>query len=366
MRYKNNSGAAMIIVVTISAVLFGMLALSADMGYLFLARNQLQNAADAGALAGAPELTYLYGGITGSEQSARDKAIEYATRHLAADRLVEAADVAVDINSDASVFGVVGYTGPAIRVTVRRTGGTSVALFFGRILGKPEAGVMATAVARLVPLQATCGFVPWLIRNWPFSDTINIGDEAILKYNAQGVGREEPGWFSPAQFPPVTKPECGSPQPGGNVYSNNIISGSSCDCPFGIGDILKIETGNLVGPTVGTGGLPGVEDLIAMDPAATYDSNTKTVTGSSHTDWTQSERIVNVLLFSNGLTLEPSTREITVEAIGSFFISSVTETGTGNDKQANVTGFFVGITTGGGIPGDPGTSSFIFTAQLIR
>lgn len=361
MRYRNNSGAAMIIVVIVAAVLFGMLALSADMGYLFLARNQLQNAADAGALAGAPEIAYLFGGATGSEQSARDKAIEYATKYLAADRLVEATDVEVDISSDASVFGVAGYAGPAIRVTVRRTGETSpVILFFGRILGKPEVGVMAIAVARLVPVQTGCGFVPWSVRN--FSGTLNIGDQAVFKYNAQGVGREEPGWFSPVQFPALSRPECGNPQPGGNAYRGYIVTGSSCDCPFGIGDTLSIETGNLVGPTK-----QGVDDLIAKDPNAQYDATTHTVINSNHGEnWMQSERIINVLLFPNDLVLDSNTREVPIAAIGSFFLQGVTITGTGKTNTANVTGFFVGITTGGGTPGGPGTQSFIFTSQLIR
>lgn len=355
MKYKDDSGAALTIVIISAAVMLGMAAVAVDMGYLFMTRNQLQNAADAGALAGASELVYLHGGATGSEEGAVAKAVEYATKHLAADRMVEGTDVDVDISTDASTFGVANYTGPAIRVTVRRTEDTElVTLFLGRVLGKSSAGVAATAVARLVPLQGTCGFRPWAIRDWPFGE-MDIGDQATLKYTTSG-SHESPGWFSPVRFPPLTRPECGNPQGGANEYRNLIVSGSSCDCIFGIGDIFRVETGNMIGPTI-----QGIQDLIAMDPGATYADGT--VTGSKYgDDWERSERIVKVLFFPNDAEFTSSTREVQIASMGSFFILDVT----GGGREAVVTGYFVGITTAGGVPGDPGTPSFILTTQLIR
>lgn len=385
MKYLNitsNKGIATIITVASAVILFGMLVFSVDMGYLFLTRNQLQNAADAGALAGASKLVFLLVplGVSGSAAEVREEAINYATRHLAADRKVASGDVEVFVSVDGNAFEVdaagrmipapdLSFTSaetintflsdfPSVMVVVRRTQETStVPLFFAQIFGQPTAGVMAVAVARLTPLQGTCEFAPWLIRDWPPSSPINVGDQAVLKYNTQGAGREEPGWFSPVQFPPISRPECGSPETGANVYRDNIVYGSACNCIFGIGDIFSVQTGNVVGPT-----RQGINDLLALDTGASYDPATNTVIGSSHSDWTQSERIVKLLMFDNGLILDSNTHEIAASKLASFFIQGLS----GTANQAVVTGYFVGITTSGGTPAQPGTPSFISAPQLIR
>lgn len=388
MRYFNTGNDRGVIAVLTAVSVFllmGMMVFGVDMGYLFLVRGQLQNAADSGALAGASKLVFLLPeGASGSAREAYDEAIKYATKHLGAERMVQAGDVEVFL----SVSGVsysVGADGtlvdnpdlsfasaesiniflsnsPAIMVIVRRTGTSPVQLFFGQIIGRPTAGVHAFAVARLVPLQGACGFNPWMIRDWPFADPINLGDLATLNYRVCGPQdacpeRESPGWFSPVQFPPVNKPECGRPEPGANVYRDNITQGSSCTCLIEIGDILSVQTGNMVGPTI-----QGVEALIAMDPGAVYNTGTNAVEGSQFADWTQSPRIVKILIFGPNIVLTPSTPEIEVVKLGAFFVNDISGTG----QEVFVTGHFVGITTSGGIPGDPGTPSFIFTSQLIR
>ncbi len=387
MRYfntGNDRGVVAVLTAVSVLVLMGMMVFGIDMGYLFLVRGQLQNASDSGALAGASKLVFLLPqGASGSALEARNEAIDYATRHLGAERMVQAGDVEVFLSKEGVAYGVDANgtlvdnpdlsfasaesiniflgNSPAIMVIVRRTGASPVQLFFGQILGRPTAEVQAFAVARLVPLGGTCGFTPWMIRDWPFTDPINLGDLATLKYRTCGQEvecpeREAPGWFSPVQFPPINKPECGSPEPGAAVYRENITQGSSCTCLIEIGDTLRVEEGNKVGPT-----LQGVEALIAMDPGAVYNTGTNEVDGSQFADWTQSPRIVNVLIFDPNLVLTPSTREVNVVKIGAFFIDDVAGTGNGVD----ITGHFVGITTSGGIP-DPSAPSFIFTTQLIR
>jgi len=54
---KNNRGATAIVVAISLIILIGFLAFAVDIGHLFVARNQLQNAADAAALAGASYLS---------------------------------------------------------------------------------------------------------------------------------------------------------------------------------------------------------------------------------------------------------------------------------------------------------------------
>ncbi|MFQ5862417.1 MAG: pilus assembly protein TadG-related protein [Candidatus Brocadiales bacterium] len=384
--FGSNRGVVAIIVAASATVMFGMLALSTDMGYLFLVRNQLQNAADAGALAGASKLPFLLNGTIGSSGEVRDEAITYATQYLAAERMVEPGDIYVILNLDgtawavdddgqlvvppdlsflsAETLNVFLSNSPSVMVIIRRTQETTpITLFVGQVLGQPQAGVSAVAVAKLLPVGETCGFKPWLIRDKPYLVPNDIGVLVTLKYSSQpNADREEPGWFSPVQFPPITRPECGSPVPGSSAYKEHIQSGSSCDCIFGIGDILELETGNMVGPTV-----QGVKDLISTDPGAEYNPDTGTVVGSIHGDWTQSERIAKLLLFPPDYVLASNTREAPIAKIAAFFIESVEKTG---NKSARVNGYFIGISTSGGsgLVGQelPDDEYFLFRPVLLR
>lgn len=57
---KNQDGASAILVVIVTAMLLGFTALAIDVGYMYSTRNELQNVADAAALAGAGELGRIY------------------------------------------------------------------------------------------------------------------------------------------------------------------------------------------------------------------------------------------------------------------------------------------------------------------
>ena len=52
----NQKGAVIVMVAILMVVLIGCAALAVDVGYLYVARTELQRAADAGALAGAQGL----------------------------------------------------------------------------------------------------------------------------------------------------------------------------------------------------------------------------------------------------------------------------------------------------------------------
>ena len=60
-RLNNQRGISAVLVAVCLVMLVGLVALSIDVSHLVVARNELQNAADAGALAGAAEL-YTDGG----------------------------------------------------------------------------------------------------------------------------------------------------------------------------------------------------------------------------------------------------------------------------------------------------------------
>ena len=56
-KLKSEKGVTLVYVALLLVVFLGMAALAVDVGYLMVSKNELQNAADAAALAGA---SYLY------------------------------------------------------------------------------------------------------------------------------------------------------------------------------------------------------------------------------------------------------------------------------------------------------------------
>jgi Flp pilus assembly protein TadG len=167
IRYSRGSpkerGAITPVLAAFLAVGLGLLALTVDLGQLFVAKNELQNIADAAALAGARKLiqakdastrvaaVYCSEAITEAQNVAADN------KSLGATLTVSEADVTVgQWNLTTGSFTKTGCSvNPvdvtAIQVTVKRDGGTnpSVAGFFGGLLGTSSISSQATAVAYL-------------------------------------------------------------------------------------------------------------------------------------------------------------------------------------------------------------------------
>jgi hypothetical protein len=128
-------------VLVILPVLLGMAALAVDLGFVYNLRAQMQDAVDAGALAGASALFE-------SEAEAEARGVEYATKHyVGKEALVpEETEVQVGYWEDftrtfypASALDEYVYPN-AVRVVARKDG---IGLFFARIFG-----IGATEVTR--------------------------------------------------------------------------------------------------------------------------------------------------------------------------------------------------------------------------
>jgi len=122
---KNESGQILVFVVLFIIGLFGMLALVLDGGNTYAKRRSAQNAADAGALAGARTLC-----VTKSASQAVTVAKDFATNKNEADT------AAVHIDG-------LGY----VTVTTRITFDT----FFAHLIGRPQMTAEAQAVAGCFP-----------------------------------------------------------------------------------------------------------------------------------------------------------------------------------------------------------------------
>jgi len=143
---RNEKGQTLVWVALIMIALLTFLAMATDIGMIYFVRRHMQNAADAGALAGARELC-----LGGSEADAAAVAEEYAvTRNLA-----EHAAIAVRENT--------------VTVIAER----NVRLFFWGPTGYSNQFVPATATAACGRVTTACGL-------WPVAFDVEIWEFLYL------------------------------------------------------------------------------------------------------------------------------------------------------------------------------------------
>lgn len=166
---SNNKGIAAIYLAIIIFAVCAIVGLAVDVGYMYVAKTQLQNAADAGALAGASKLD---GSASTAQTLTRQEAQKFTLENKAG-----GVSIATDLNTTNSKDGdiVLGVydgvkfsetigTNPvtgrpqianAVKVVARRTGetGTGIAsnnpiqTFIAKAVGINEMGVRASAIA---------------------------------------------------------------------------------------------------------------------------------------------------------------------------------------------------------------------------
>jgi Flp pilus assembly protein TadG len=161
---EDTKGAVAVTVAIVLVVLLSFGALALDISNAMIARNELQNVADASALAGARQLGVIYAALpTGTPYTtytlSDPSAVVNAVTTVAVAN--QARQVSIAINPGDIVIGVwnsgprtltpgnVGATG--VQVTARRDGGANgpVATWLAGIMGISSMNVVATATAAL-------------------------------------------------------------------------------------------------------------------------------------------------------------------------------------------------------------------------
>jgi Flp pilus assembly protein TadG len=274
--------------------------LAVDVGMFMTARSQAQNAADAGALAGAVALAF----DDYDDRSASGPAVQSAMEMALNNEVMKGA-VSVepgDVTFPAAPNGDFNR----VRVDVYRTTerSNSVATLIGPIFGVPTVDIVAMATAEAAPANAMTCVKPFTIPDrwveksngpWtpdsefnrydksgkllPNADVyIPPGESGYAGYNAMadkgtlltiraGTGNNvSPSfYFSWAM-------EGGT---GADWYKENI---AGCNqAKFTYGAEMTAEPGNMVGPTT-----QGIDDLIAKDPDAYWDTATNSLKTSMH------------------------------------------------------------------------------------
>ena len=131
----------------------GMMALAIDTGLMFVTRGELQNAADASALAAAGTLA---DDPTSDVASLRATAQYFADANHSVDGILADADFVLGHwDTGIKVFTTGGNPINAARVITRRSEANSnaVKLFFANFIGVNEADISATGIAYLIKIK---------------------------------------------------------------------------------------------------------------------------------------------------------------------------------------------------------------------
>ena len=179
--FKIEEGQSLAIFALMLTVLCGFVALSVDVGNLVLTKSELQKAADAGALAGARDLT------PSSKPLAISTGIELATANGSPVSNAEIIDpTSIGYVKDPDISGV-----PlAIRVTCSET----VQNYFAQIVGIATADVSADATA--------IRYAEWNGEALPF---VNLGQKptlggSVLLWDKEAPGDKESLWKTERQY----------------------------------------------------------------------------------------------------------------------------------------------------------------------
>lgn len=370
-------GAVMPMVGFIIILLLGLAAVAVDIGYILVTKQQLQNAADASALASAPSLILEEPERTAQVQST---AVAMAARHRAGNdasvTLIPAEDIVIQGNR---------VTVYARKLQERSTG---LPLFFARILGIRYADVTAKAAAEITPTASVCCVKPWGVpdlwddttpipgytsgkdkwnengqwdgeeftdlndnRLWDPGESFVDGnsngaydsehyDRALSQANQEGFIPENPptgqigeqytlkigskgnrpasSYFNPIIIPWPPEYEAGLPPKGAARYRESIIKCNPTVVTGGQELEIESEPGNMVGPTN-----QGTKVVIDKDPTAFWNEELNTVDHYGGGTLGESARIVFLPVYDPRIWPGTGRQTIVITKVVAFFIEDV-------------------------------------------
>jgi putative Flp pilus-assembly TadE/G-like protein len=338
--------------------------LAIDVGMFMVGRSEAQNAADAGALAGATALVFDSYTNRSATGPAVQSAITTAQANLVIARQVSVGPADVTFPNDA--FG----NPNRVKVDVFRTSdrGNPVPTLMGQLFGLNTVNILASATAEASYADAATCVLPFTVPdkwkevsdgkgnydgpNWDPLKTFDIwktqgsnqnggtplanpdvyvapspsdagytgftlandyGTQMILKSNSQNT--VSPSIYNPYELGNAT---------GASDYENNIANCNSTLVQSG--QFLTPKTGNMVGPTK-----TGVDALIAKDPAASWDTACNCIMRNG-VKVTSSPRIGMIPLYdpyvyATGQQSGKSSPQLQVVNLLGFFIEAVNGAG---------------------------------------
>ena len=295
---RSERGAILVQVVLASLVLFGFGAFVMDYGLFWVSRAEAQNAADAGAFAGAVARAYDDladppdpGGVVPQIASS------VARQHRVWTLQPPPGAVGVTFNCPADVAG-----GRCVRVDVYRDTehGDALPTVFGPVWGITSQNVKATATAQVKVGDSTTCLRPWAIPDqwaenrkptpefdrYVFGAPLNtlLVPPPLDQYDpptaaTTGTGRttvEDPAitlTFAPLSFPVLTGALQPIQLPGGNPYANEIAA--CIGNLVTVGQEMPVDAAATLAETTA-----GATALIALDPAARWNAFSRRIDSS--------------------------------------------------------------------------------------
>ncbi|MEX1029880.1 MAG: Tad domain-containing protein [Paenibacillaceae bacterium] len=214
--FHRQQGSSIVLIGLAMAMLLAMTGLVVDLGGVYVAKTQLQKAANAAALSGAQELTH-------NETTVRNIVIEVLSKHGERDSLAEQ-----QVEMGHKVF-----------VRLHRP----VTLVFSGLFGWDEVPVEVKATAVLENMGRATGVAPLGIDD---SIPLVFGQEYRLKVDETEVDNGNFGILALGG-------------PGSNTYEMNLKYGYQNEIK--VGSIIDTQTGNVVGKTK-----TGVQERINQCP----------------------------------------------------------------------------------------------------
>jgi Flp pilus assembly protein TadG len=312
---RGEQGAVLVHVAVAFTGLLAFSALTVDLGMLWAARTQAQNAADAAAFAAATALAY---GDPLDGEVARASGRAVLASNQVWDRPASAAE---NVNLVTCPAGA-PESGLCVRADVFRDTAHAAPLpaYFAPLFGVGTNQVRATATAQMVRGNSTPCLRPWAIADqwidnedtiapidtvWTPDDVFDLGRDVYVppSQSSSGSGYTSAAWLGeqvrvtlansldsyPANVPgdvvfDLNLPRTGDTLPGESSFEANIRS--CAGVPVSIGDVVATGFNHRSDTEV------AVEQLIASDPGASWDGTR--VVGSA---FAVSPRLVPISLF---------------------------------------------------------------------
>jgi Flp pilus assembly pilin Flp len=363
---RDEKGATMVMVAISIVMIFGFAVIAIDLSLIQLAKTQLQNAADAAALAGVMAWARTN---MGSVDSARAEAIRVAALNVAIQDIQRPV-----LFPDVYTLDLPNYN--KLTVTTYRTKAhrDPVTLYFLKILNpllENKGDVSAKATARVFSLSGTKCLKPfcppdrwfdatgdgiWNPGTGDYYDPVVTGYTVPRDIGAQVIlSRRNPNQdfgmynYYTVDFPPKN---IGNPITGADAVRDWITGCPDPSITVSIDDQLQIEPGAMTGPVN-----QGLNDLIGQDPGARWNSETKTVENSAYA---VSPRIIKAAAFDPSVGREdcgPGKKCVTVVKLLVVFVE-------GHDSD-NITGRFMRMATEGE-PCPECPQGFLYTVRLAE
>lgn len=403
----NNRGIAVIWVAISLSLIVAAAIMALDLSAIQTTRTQLQNAADAAALAAATELVPDGRTVEERKDDATDGAIAIAAENRA---LVGRTIDAVNINAGDVIFPI----DTRVTVTTHRTEATGDPLhtYFIKLLPPYDddglADIWADATAEVISASGTAGLFPWVLPDryedkdgdgkWDFREDLDdtnsnglwdpgedfddvdkdgvwdegdfydsiltgygtappspfndAGIELVLK-QGNPAGTLTSGFFYPTRMPPTDHDSGEDPYGGASIYEDWIINKS----PYvvRIGDVLRLEYGNMVGPTK-----KGVNTILDNCPTSYFDMPSGPVLGHNHPTTVPCPRIGAIAFFDPSNVQGSSDKLVTVVKLSYWFVNRMA------GKQNTIYGRLIEIADPDAVGGGGFSGGFIYSIKLVE